>query len=512
MAIDSKKIAKNSGLLYIRMLASMCITFYTSRIILQNLGIESYGVYNIVGGIAVLFSFLSNSLSSSTQRYLTFAIGKNDSNHVSRVFSAALISHVIIAIIIAILSEILGLWLLSNKLDIPIEKYNDALIVFQISIVSCIVTIINVPFNAIIIAEEKLNFFAAISFSETCLKLAVAFAITLFPDRLISYSLLLLILTVGILYSSYTFCRIKFPSYIRRRKLEGCNLLKEMFSFTGWHMMRNGAMMGVTQGNSIIVNIAGGPIANAAMGLYVQVSNGVSRFMSSMQFAFSPQITKNYSSDEVDKSLKLMSVSTKLSALIFFFLGVPIITNIDTLLSIWLTDIPDNTSIFCVTGLFCLYFESLSVPMDTVIMASGKIRRYEIISSVIWLCELPVAFIMISNGFEFQYILIIRALTAFVYVIYESIVIKALTPFNATKYLYSCIIKPLIVGTFCIFIIILYSHICNDEISMLLSSTLISSLLIGISSWFFVMNRAEREIASKIGKAIVGKIAGKKQL
>lgn len=502
MAIDGSKIAKNTTYLYLRMLITMGITFYTSRVVLSNLGFTDFGIFSVVGGIAVLFSFLNNSLASSTQRYLTFAIGKGRRDYITKIFSIAVTAHIFIALVIVILSECIGIWIINQKLDIPPDRINDALIVFQCALAISAVSIVNVPYTAAIIAEERLNYFAVLGIVETFLKLGIAFLIVLFPDRLIAYSLLLLSVSILVFIAARVYCSLRLTGIKFNSKLWDFALCKEIMSFTGWHMARNGSMIAVSQGNNILVNMFGGPVASAAMGLLTQVTSGVSRFMSSVQTAFSPQITKNYSGGDTAASIKLVFTSSKLSGLLFLFISIPLAVNMDYVLGLWLDQVPEYTSLFCKFGLLCLFFESLSVPIDTLIMAVGKIKRYELVSSVIWFISLILAYLALKTGFSFKYILIFRILAGFLYVVYESFYLKGLIKFNMLRYIWNVLGQPIILGLICLAMTVLISQLFSSNLLRLIASMVSSTAFLSFLSWWILFNVNERTLIKSMMRKV----------
>lgn len=502
MAIESSKIARNTTYLYLRMLITMGITFYTSRVVLYNLGITDYGIFSVVGGIAVLFTFLNNSLASSTQRYLTYAIGSGDKAQICKIFTVAIIVHIVIALVIVILSELFGVWIIMHKLDIPLNRMSDALVVFQCALAISAVSIINVPYTAAIIAEEKLNYFAVLGIVDTILKLAIAYLIVLFPNRLIAYAILLLVVSFMVFFATRVYCSMRLPGMKFHSDKWDLSTCKEIMSFTGWHMARNGAMIGVSQGNNILVNMFGGPVASAAMGILTQVTSGVGRFMTSVQTAFSPQITKNYSVADVASSVKLVITSAKLSALLFLLIGIPLIVNMDFILSIWLKNVPENTAMFCKFGLVCLLMESLSVPIDTLIMAVGKIKRYELVSSIIWLTSLLLAYISLKGGFSFRYVLVFRIAAGLVYDLYEAIYLKKFIEFSVKYYLVNVLVKPLVIGTVCLGITFLAVWPVELDYVKLLWALVSSTIVLCVLAWYVVFDNNEKMLIRNMLKKI----------
>ena len=396
---NNKRIAKNTFLLYLRMLLTMVVSLYTSRIVLKALGIEDFGIYNVVGGVVAMFSFLNSSMSSSTQRFLTFELGKGDRNRLQQVFSASLNVHIGICVIIFVLSETIGVWFLNSQLNIPYERMNAANWVLQMSIFSFCLTIIQTPFTASIIAHERMNVFAYISIIEVFLKLAVAYLITtVLMDKLILYGILLLVvhLIINLIYQG--FC---FKNYVecRYRYIHNKELYKQLTGFAGWNLFGSIAWLLKSQGINILLNIFFGPVVNAARGIAMQVSHAIMGFVSNFQTALNPQITKNYAQDNIAYMESLTYKGSKYSFFLLFFISLPLMLNIDYVLDLWLEEVPQYASIFVIL----IIIESLGNilwgnTMIVSMMATGNIKNYQMTVSLILLLIVPISYIVLKMG------------------------------------------------------------------------------------------------------------------
>ena len=308
---NNKRIAKNTLMLYIRMLFTMGVSLFTSRVILQALGVEDYGVYSVVGGIITMFSFINGGMVSATQRYLTFEIGKGNLLQLKKVFSTSLQIHALIALIVVILGETVGLWFLYEKMVIPADRMTAAFWVYQCSIVASVVSIMSVPYNADIIAHEKMSAFAYISILDVVLKLAIVYILYISRwDKLITYAVLILSIQVAIRYVYTRYCNKHFEETHYHHQLDK-SLFKEMFAFAGWSFWGNLAHVLYTQGINMMLNIFFGPVVNAARGIAVQVQTAVQGFVGNFQMALNPQITKNYATGNLAQMHSLMFRSAR---------------------------------------------------------------------------------------------------------------------------------------------------------------------------------------------------------
>lgn len=380
------------------MLFTMGVSLFTSRVILQTLGVEDYGVYSVVGGIVTMFSFINGGMISATQRFLTFEIGKGNLSQLKKVFSTSLQIHALIALIIVLLGETVGLWFLYEKLVIPSDCMTAAFWVYQCSIVACVFNVMSVPYNADIIAHEKMSAFAYISILEVVLKLAIVYALYITPwDKLITYAILILSVQLIIRFVYARYCSKHFEESHYHCQIDK-PLFKEMFTFAGWSFWGNLAGVLYTQGLNMMLNVFFGPIVNAARGIAVQVQSAVTQFVTNFQVALNPQITKNYAIGHFSQMHNLMFRSARFSFFLLFFLTLPVLLETDYLLAIWLKTVPADAVIFTrwMIGVSLIY--TIANPCVIANQATGKVKVYQAVVGGILLMILPISYIVLKLG------------------------------------------------------------------------------------------------------------------
>lgn len=397
-AENNKRIAKNTAFLYLRMLISMSVSLYTSRVILRALGFEDYGIYNIVGGVVAMFSFINATMSSATSRFITFELGRGNTQKLKDTFNASFWSHIIIAAIILILSESIGLWFLHYKMVIPAGRELAATIVFHLSVISTIVTIIQVPYNATLIAHEKMDIYAYVEMVNVFLKLGILFILeSMNVDKLILYGFLIFIVSSGISIFYYAYCIKHFDECKVRRELQ-LNVIKPMLSFSGWDLFGNLSVTARTQGVSLLLNIFFGPIMNAAAGIASSVQAAVMSFAGNVNTAVRPQIIKYYAQGEYKKMESLINNACKLNFLILSILIIPICSEIDFILNLWLEEVPLMTSTFCILTLTFNILANMSFIVNTGNHATGKILRPSLINGLLYILVIPITYIFFKIG------------------------------------------------------------------------------------------------------------------
>lgn len=404
---NNKRIAKNTLMLYARMLMLMLVGLYTSRITLNALGVEDYGIYNVVGGIVTMFSILSGSLSAAISRFITFELGRNDLEKLKNVFSSAITIQIILSLIIVLLAETVGLWFLNNKLVIAADRMIAANWVYQLSILTFVLNLISLPYNATIIAHERMSAFAYISIFDVFSKLLVAFSIYHSPfDKLIHFSLLLAILAIinRMIYAIY--CKRQFAECVIRFKYDH-NLLKQMFSFAGWNFIGASSSVLRDQGGNIILNLFYGSTVNAARAIAIQVSSHIQSFVSNFMTAINPQITKSYASGDYNYMMSLIYKGARFSYYILLILSLPVIINAQYILTIWLGIVPDHTVTFIQLVLIFAMSESLANPLVTAMLATGKIRNYQLVVGGLQMMNLPLSYIFLRFGYPPESIFVI---------------------------------------------------------------------------------------------------------
>ena len=394
----NKRIAKNTLVLYVRMLFTMGISLFTSRVILQTLGVEDYGISSVVGGVISMFTFINAAMVSSTQRYLNFELVRGDANQLRSVFSSSLQIHALIALAIIVLSETVGLWFLNEKLVIPEARMTAAMWVYQCSILSCAVSIMSTPYNAVIVAHEKMSAFAYISILDVSLKLLVVYLLVVLPfDKLIILAILNLLVQLFIRYIYTLYCHRYFPeSYFQFWFNK--TLFKEMFGFAGWSFWGNLAAILYTQGLNMMLNIFFGPIVNAARGIAVQVQSAVQQFVGGFQTALNPQITQNYASNNLPQLHSLMFRRARFSFLLLFFLSLPVLMETNFILTLWLKTVPDDAVIFTQIMICISLIYTTANPCIIANQATGKVKIYQMVVGGILLLILPISYVVLKLG------------------------------------------------------------------------------------------------------------------
>lgn len=430
---SNKRLAKNTISMYVRMLFLMLISFYTSRVVLQALGAEDFGTYNVVGGVVVMFTFINAAMTTGTQRHLSFELGIPDGN-VGRIFSACFNIHLWLAVLIVFLAETIGLWFLNAKLNFPEGHMTAVNWVYQLSILSCVLNIVRVPYNAAIIAYEKMSFYAYIGIIEGILKLAIVFMLAYSPcDKLVYYAFLMMLVIAVVTLAYYAYCRKNF-SEIRYSRVSDKALYKRLLNFSGWTLFGSVANMARNQGVTFIVNIFYGVTVNAAIGIANQVNAGITQFVTGFQQAFNPQLTKVEAAKDREYQTKLINMTAKYSYLVILFCSVPILYNLDYLLTFWLGEYPAYTREFCLWIVIATLIDSVSGPLWVTIFATGKIKSYQIYISLLLLLVLPLGYVCGVLGFEPQYIFAIQALLNFLAILQRLYMMRGLLQFSMRRF------------------------------------------------------------------------------
>lgn len=383
------------------MLFGMLVSLYTSRVVLQALGVEDYGIYNVVGGVVAMFSLLSGSLSAAVSRFLTFELGRNDLVRLRKVFSSALCVHALLALFVLVLSETLGLWFLNYQMNIPADRMIAANWVFQFSLFSFLLGLFSVPYNASIISHERMGIFAFVGIGDTLLQLGIVLFIAfggICSDKLIVYASLLVV--KGMLFQLFYFyyCRKSFKECRFRLSLDK-PLLKEMTGFAGWNFIGASSAILRDQGGNILLNLFYGPALNAARGVANQVSNAIGSFVGNFMIALNPQITKSYAAAEYGYTFSLIFRGARFSYYLLLWLALPVLLNTQYILSIWLNVVPEHTILFVQLVLVFSMCETISNPLITVMLATGKIRNYQIVVGGLQMMNFPLSYIFLKMGF-----------------------------------------------------------------------------------------------------------------
>lgn len=411
--VDKKRIAKNTILLYFRMIVLMLVTLYTSRVVLDVLGVKDFGVYNVVAGVVALFGFFNSAMTMATQRFLNIELGKGNQNELNRVFSMAMNIHILIGLIIVIFAETFGLWFLNNSLNIPEDRMNAANLVFQFVIINVFINIVLVPYNSVILSREKMGIYAYFSIVEAILKLLLVFILFYIKyDKLILYSVLMcsVSLIVFFMYYFYSSKKFKEAHYVL---FWDKILFKEISGFLGWNICGQISQMFTTQGVNMVANIFYGVTINAALAITNQVNGAISMFVNNFQTSFRPQIMKSYAANELKSMENLVYQSSRTSFFLLYIISVPIIFNIDLVLNTWLTIVPEYSAAFCKLLIWYSYIEALSMPLVIAIMATGKNKYYQIFVSIVISLNLFLTYAFFKLDYPPIFIFYIKFILAF---------------------------------------------------------------------------------------------------
>ena len=395
---SNRTIAKNTLMLYMRMALSMAVSLYTSRVILSVLGVVDDGIYNIVGGAVSMFMFLNGSLSGATSRFLTYELGRDNKERLKQTFSAALIVHMILAGVIFILLETVGLWILNNKLVIPEERMHAARVVYQLSAFATLLGITQVPYSASIIAHEKMGTFAYMSILEVMLKLVICYLVLVSPmDKLITYGILVLGIRTLIRMIYRIYCIRKFEE-CRFSIVKDWSLIKPILTFSGWDLFGNFSVTARDQGVDIIQNMFFGPVINSAGGKAGVIYNAVNGFSSNFLTAIRPPIVKAYAMGNIKRMEELMIDASRYAYSLLMLLSAPFFFESQFVINLWLKNPPEYSAIFCSLGLGLGVVASLFLPLVYAIHASGKIRFMSIVNGSIWVSVVPITYLMLRAG------------------------------------------------------------------------------------------------------------------
>lgn len=491
---NTKRIAKNTLMLYGRMLFSMVVSLYTSRVVLATLGVEDYGISNVVGGVIAMLGFLNDSMSGATSRFLTYELGRGDLTRLRQTFSTALLIHIGIALIILIFGETIGLWFLNNKLVIPEQRVVAAHFVYQVAIISSMLSIIQTPFNACIIAHEKMDVYAYVGILNVVLRLVIVYLLVIGNfDKLILYSILQLMVSTIIIVIYQVYCRINFPEtsvgFIVKKEY-----LKPMLSFSGWDLFGNLSVMARTQGVSILLNLFYGPIANAAAGIATQVQGAVMSLASNLVTAVRPQLVKCYANYEYESMFELLNNSIKLSFILLSILTIPLIVEIDYILDLWLDEVPRHASIFCILTLLFNLFAIISILLAAIIHATGRIKRISLINGSLYILVIPLTYLSFKYSDIIWLPYLFNVIAVSIGLLSNAWTIKLYIPqFSFSRFVLNVYLPCVLL--FCLVLAITFSfaYILQEGFVRLIICILISSILLVVVGYNVLLPREYRK-------------------
>lgn len=501
----SKTIAKNAVVLYLRLLFMTFINFYTVRVILDALGIDDYGIYNVVGSFVSMFSLISSSLNTASTRFTSFALGKNDKEYAKRIFCTQMNIQMFLAIIILILGETAGLWFINYKMVIPAGRLVAANWCFQFSLLNFAINLTQVPYSSAVIAHEKMGTFAFLSIWSAIFQLILSYLVTVSPiDKLIFYgaALWLNAWVVRLMYRVY--CKKKFEEctyhFIFDKKLA-----KEIFNFSGWNIIGSSAAILRDQGNNILLNLFFGPSVNAARGIGNKVFHIASNFTGSLNSAFSPQITKSYSSDDKEFMFKIMYKGTRMIYYLMLFLAIPLIINANYILHLWLKEVPAEAVLFGQLMFLRWGIGNLSTHLITAQLATGNIRNYQIIVGGIMMLNLPVSYIFLKMGFIPQIVIIIACFFEIFCMIARVLLLRGMIGLNAKSYFKEVVSNVFITTIVALPIPFVLAYYTEESFIRMIYTSIVGMTCSSLSIAYIGCNKEERimilaKIRSKISK------------
>lgn len=491
---DNKRIAKNTMFLYFRMFLIMGVSLYTSRVVLRTLGVEDYGIYNVVGGIVTMFSFLNGSLGAATSRYITFELGRRDFEKLNKTFNVALLTHIFIGFIIVALAETIGLWFFYNKMIIPDNRLNAAFWVYQISILSSLVSLTQVPYNAILIAHENMKVYAYVGMVEVFLKLLIVFLIVIAPfDKLVFYALLLFLLNVGII----AFYRIYCIKCYMESRINICKekvLYKNMFKYAGSDLIGNVSVLAQGQGLNLLLNVYFGPVVNAARAVAYQVQGAVTQFGSNFMTAVRPQIIKLYAQGEVKEMFKLVYLSSNFSFYLMWLFILPLCLEADYVLSLWLGEYPDHSVSFLILVFILCLIQTLKTPRTIVFHATGKLLLANVTIGTLLCCAFPLAYFFLKMGGEPESVFWAANITMFLSEFVSVFILRKYVEYNIGNYLLNIHVRCAVVAAVSFVIpYLLYDKFMEPSFLRLVLTCIITTISIIAAVWTIGMNKDMRQ-------------------
>lgn len=493
MANQNTTIAKNTLFLSLRMVFVLFVSLYTSRVFLNVLGVEDYGISNVVAGFVSMFSFLNTSLANAIQRFYNAELGKNGSKGITKVYNTSLVIQGIIALFVVALLESVGLWYLYEKMVIPSDRFEVAFWLYQFSTISAAVVIMQSPFTAAVMAYERMNTYAVISILEVILKLGFALALPYISiDRLLMYGAFYMALSILTFLSYFIYSKKEFKELHFQRSYKK-SMFKDMISFSGWNLCGTFACMIREQGLNMVLNIFFGPIVNAARGVAYQVSGALQGFVSNLSLAAKPQMVQSFATGDSSRTIKLMYTMSKLSFIFLFVLSVPVIFNIDYILHLWLGNVvPDHAANFVILVIITNFMNNLNAPLSNVVYATGKMRNYEVTFSVINLLIIPISFIVLKLGAPAEMAFIVYLVMTVFVQIGCLLVIQTLTKISLSDYFMSLIVPIVIVACITLPLIYIINFYLQQNLIGIVIEYIVITLLSSVLFYYVVLDSTEK--------------------
>lgn len=493
----SKRIAKNTLVLYFRMLFLMLVSLYTSRVILDALGVEDYGIYNVVGGFVAMFGLISAALTSASSRFLNYEMGKGNVQRQRVVFSTVVTIQWVLAIIVAVLADVIGVWYVNNVMVLPAERLTAANWCFQFSVFNFCMNLITVPYNASVIAHEKMKIFAYVGIFQGVGTLAISFLVYLEPfDRLVFYALMLLLLQFSVRMMYQVYCKKHFEE-CRYQRVFDRSLLRQMLSYSVWHLVGNGATVLKSHGVNIILNLFFGPAVNAARGIAGQVDAAVGQFAGNFMMAMNPQITQSYAKKDLNYMFSLVEKGSRYSFYLMLFFSLPIIINADYILNIWLNEVPDYAVVFVQLSLMAMMINCISRPLITAQNATGNVRNYQLIVGGLLMLNLPLSYVVLKLGMSPIAVVRVSIAVEIVCMLARIFVIpQTIKEFNPFVFLKNVSFHCLFISVASLVIPLLMHYLIQEEtIFIFVANVFLCLISTIVVVWTLGCSKGEREVA-----------------
>lgn len=491
---NNKRIAKNTLFLYFRTIFVMVVGLYTSRVVLQVLGVENYGIYNVVGGFVSMFSLLSGSLTVASQRFLAFELGKEESD-VSRVFSSTVTIHIILALILLLFLEAVGLFLLNYKINIPPDRIQAANWVFHCSVITFCINIVSVPYNAAIVAYERMSAFAYVSIFEVVAKLLAVFALyKLTYDSLKLYAVFMMLIALHLRFIYGWYCHTHFRE-CRYKFVMDKQILKTMLSFSGWNFIGSSAGVMNNQGINILTNLFFGVTLNAARGIAAQVDNAINSFVSNFMMALNPQIIKSYAANNYDYLNNMIISGTKVAFFLFGMICLPVFVNTEYILKLWLGNVPDYSALFIRLGIIFMLCQNFSQCLYTAMLATGNIKKYQIVVGGLCLLAFPVAWVFFKMGLGAEWGYGSMIIFSLVCLVARLSLLQDMIPGFRTKKFVEKAIFPIVLTTLFVAVLswIVHSYVAEIDLFAFIIESILYFVVSIISIYFIGLSSFERK-------------------
>jgi O-antigen/teichoic acid export membrane protein len=512
MAIESennKRIAKNTVFLYLRMIFVLFLTLYISRVILDVLGVENFGIYNVVGGFVAMFAFLNTSMSNGVQRFFNVDIGANEGRNLREIYTASLYIQLALAGIILIITEVIGIWYINNIMVIPSTRLVAANWVFQFSILSFLSIIIQVPYVAAVMAYERMNFFAVVSVIDVVLRLAAVIMLKYISniDALILYSFFIFLVSVADIAFYFIYTKNQFKA-IKLTKVTDRRLFTQMVSFSGWNVFGSFAYMVKDQGLNMLLNVYFGPIVNAARAISYQVSNALNGFSTNIFTAFRPQLMQSYSSGDYRRTTILMLSMSKFTFFLMVLIAFPVIVEIKYILILWLGgNVPENTELFTVIVILNMLVTNFNPPVSQIVHATGKMKKYQIVTSLVLTSILPISWFFLQLGASADIVFWISLIVAVINQFICLIVLKGIFEYSIREYIngviYPClfvsvVVFPFTYGMHVLFEMGLFRLLIVTSVNLIVSVITIYMIGLTVNERFLILQTIKNRILKKL--------------